>query len=136
MSKRLHCLLCGRPVLALAEGCCSDRCRELRDAGYTSPSVEASALAPPVTAWEARAIAQRPVEGPLPPYAAQIASIGFSGSPRPLLRIGASSLAELEALVGELAGSLPGGSLDVFTIHRYPQRGLGSRSPRRIGGSR
>ena len=136
MSERLHCVLCGRPAPALAHGCCSERCRELLAGGYTSPAVEAGALAPPETAWELRAIARTPLDEPLPDSVTHIATIGPAHSPRELLRVGGRSLDELQVRLGELAGLLPVGDLEVFTIHRYPPTGLGRRSPQRTGGPR
>jgi hypothetical protein len=116
-----RCRLCGRLAVSLGDGYCSERCRSLADAGYTSPTHLPAALAPPTTAVEARVFVSGELPHPLPAFCAAIAE---TGDQRSVLRVAADDWEELDAMLAELRDTSRSGDVEIFTLQQFTAGGL------------
>ena len=121
-----RCGLCGRLVVTLADGYCSERCRSLADAGYVSPTHPAAALAPPATAVEARVFVAGELPDPLPAACGPIASLADG---RVVLRVAADDWEDLDVALGYLRDSSRSGAVEIFTLQQFTAGGLVSANP-------
>ena len=116
-----RCRLCGRLAVNLADGYCSERCRSLADAGYTSPRHLDAALAPPTTAVEARVFVTGELPDRLPAGCAVIAQ---SGDERLAVRVAADDWDELDRVLADLGDASRGGAVEIFTLQQFTAGGL------------
>jgi hypothetical protein len=120
-----RCQLCGRLAVRLANGYCSERCRSLADAGYSSPKHPAAALAPPTKAVEARVFVSGELLHPLPPGCVEIAE---TGDERSVLRVAVDNWEELDGVLADLRDASRSGDVEIFTLQQFTAGGLVSTS--------
>jgi hypothetical protein len=116
-----RCLLCGRLAARLDDGLCSRQCRELADAGYTSPAHPPAALAPPTTAVEARVFIHGESADPLPDGCVEIARLGDR---RRIVRVAADDWRQLEQMLSDLRGGAGPEAAEIFTLQQFAPGGL------------
>jgi hypothetical protein len=93
----------------------------LGDAGYTSPTHPAAALAAPTTAVEARVFVSGELPDPLP---AGCAAIAETRGARSVLRVSADDWEELDGVLGDLRDAAPSGVVEIFTLQQFTTGGL------------
>ena len=126
--------MCGRLVPRLEGDHCSDRCRELAEGGYVSPTISPAALYPPASALDAQVILVGPPTTSLPPACVHLGPMRSALGERQMLRIAVESYAELTDVVAELRSIAGNESVELFTVQRFAPGGLVSTTTHSQGG--
>jgi hypothetical protein len=116
-----RCRLCGRLAARLENGWCSQQCRALADAGYTSPTHPAAALAPPTTAVEARVFIEGDSAASLPEGCVEI---GRLRDRRRIVRVAADDWPQLEQMLSDLRDGAAPEATEIFTLQQFARGGL------------
>jgi hypothetical protein len=124
MSDRFNrCLLCGRLVFGLGDGCCSARCAELLDR-YSAPPISADALRPPAARFDARVVVRGGDPAELRRGGTPIGIVGRPEDGRTMVRVEAPTEALLEEAFDELRSAAGADAVEILTIQQLVPGGL------------